>query len=125
MVEALGLRDEIIEAGLKYDVGVAGGRLSSIQRQKLGLARALLKEPQLLVINEALSGLDPASERRLIANVRNIMQGRGILWTLGRVQLAEQFDEVMVMERGKLADQGSFAEMQSRNTQFQELLTSE
>lgn len=125
VVETLGLRDEIIEAGLKYDVGVAGGRLSSIQRQKLGLARALLKEPELLVISEALSGLDPASERRLIANVRKVMQGRGILWILGRVQLAEQFDVVMVMERGKIADQGSFTDMQSSNAHFQELLTSE
>ena len=53
------------------------------------------------------------------------MQGRGILWILGRVQLAEQFDQVMVMERGKLADKGSFAEMQSKNAHFQELLTSE
>jgi ABC-type branched-subunit amino acid transport system ATPase component len=125
VVEALGLRNEIIEAGLKYEVGVAGGRLSSIQRQKLGLARALLKAPDLLVINEALSGLDPASERRLIENVRNHMQGRGIFWVLGRVQLAEQFDMVMVMERGKLIDKGPFADMKNTNEHFQLLLSAE
>jgi putative ABC transport system ATP-binding protein len=123
-VNSLGLRGDIIEAGLRYEVGVAGGRLSSIQRQKLGLARALLKAPDLLVVNEALSSLDPSSERRLIENVREAMSGRGILWILGRVQLAEQFESVMVMERGKLLEQGSFKEMESSSEHFRELLAS-
>jgi ABC-type multidrug transport system fused ATPase/permease subunit len=122
VVNSLGLRNDIIEAGLAYEVGVAGGRLSSIQRQKLGLARALLKEPDLLVVNEALSSFDPASERRLIDNVRKAMQGRGILWVLGRVQLAEQFDCVMVMERGKVLEMGSFGDMQQNSEHFQHLL---
>jgi ABC-type phosphate transport system ATPase subunit len=125
VVENLGLRNRVIEAGLSYDVGVAGGRLSSIQRQKLGLARALLKAPDLLVINEALSGLDTASERRLIANVRNLMLGRGLLWILGRVQMAEQFDLVVVMERGRLVDKGPFSELQGSNEHFQQLLAAE
>jgi putative ABC transport system ATP-binding protein len=123
-VNSLDLRNDIIEAGLRYEVGVAGGRLSAIQRQKLGLARALMKTPDLLVVNEALSTLDPASERRLIDNVREVMNDRGILWILGRVQLAEQFDAVMVMERGKLLDTGPFAEMQQSNEHFQQLLDS-
>jgi ABC-type dipeptide/oligopeptide/nickel transport system ATPase subunit len=125
VVESLGLRNQIIEAGLRYEVGVAGGRLSSVQRQKLGLARALLKAPDLLIVNEALSSLDTASERRLINNIRHNMKNRGLLWMLGRVQLAEQFDSVMVMERGKLIDKGPFAEMQTSNAHFQQLLTSE
>jgi putative ABC transport system ATP-binding protein len=125
VVESLGLRNQIIEAGLRYEVGVAGGRLSSVQRQKLGLARSLLKAPDLLIINEALSSLDTASERRLIGNVRQKMENRGILWMLGRVQLAEQFDAVMVMERGKLVDKGPFTEMQTSSEHFQHLLTSE
>jgi len=50
------------------------------------------------------------------------MSDRGILWILGRVQLAEQFDSVMVMERGKLLDKGPFAEMQQSNEHFQHLL---
>ncbi len=125
VVESLGLRNGITAAGLDYEVGVAGGRLSSVQRQKLGIARALLKAPDFLVINEALSGLDPASERRLIENVRKSMQDRGMLWVLGRVQLAEQFDVVMVMERGKLIDKGTFAEMKDSNEHLQQLLAAE
>ncbi len=125
VVNSLGLREDIIEAGLGYEVGVAGGRLSAIQRQKLGLARALLKAPDLLVVNEALSSLDQSTERRLIENVRRAMQGRGIFWVLGRVQLAEQFDCVMVMERGKVLEQGSFESLQQGNEHFQQLLVSE
>jgi putative ABC transport system ATP-binding protein len=124
VVIALDLRDDIIEAGLRYEVGVAGGRLSSIQRQKLGLARALMKAPDLLVVNEALSSLDASSERRLINNVRSTMGERGVLWILGRVQLAELFDSVMIMERGKLLDKGPFAKMQENNEHFQLLLDS-
>jgi ABC-type multidrug transport system fused ATPase/permease subunit len=122
VVNSLGLRNDIIEAGLRYEVGVAGGRLSSVQRQKLGLARALMKAPDLLIVNEALASLDPSSERRLIDNVRSTMRERGILWVLGRVQLAEQFETVMVMERGKLLDKGPFSAMQQSNEHFQHLL---
>ncbi|TNF90770.1 MAG: ABC transporter ATP-binding protein [Gammaproteobacteria bacterium] len=125
VVEELGLREDIIEVGLDYEVGVAGGRLSSVQRQKLGVARALLKAPDLLIVNGALSGLDTAGERRLIENIRQLMGTRGILWILGRVQLAELFDSVMVMERGKLLDQGSFEQLQSSNEHFKQLLLSE
>jgi ABC-type multidrug transport system fused ATPase/permease subunit len=78
----------------------------------------------LLVVNEALSSLDPSSERRLIDNVKTVMGERGILWILGRVQLAGQFDTIMVMERGKLLDSGTFAEMRDGNEHFQELLAS-
>ncbi len=124
VVDSLDLRDDIIKAGLRYEVGVAGGRLSSIQRQKLGLARALLKAPDLLVVNEALSSLDTSSERRLIDNVRKVMGERGILWVLGRVKLAKQFDSVLVMERGKLLDQGPFEKMREGNEHFRHLLES-
>ena len=66
-----------------------------------------------------------ASERRLIDNVRQMMSSRGILWTLGRVQLADNFDSVMVMERGRMIDSGSFEEIESRNEEFRQLLSAD
>jgi hypothetical protein len=113
----ISIQDNILFGKLAYGQAHA--------QQKINwLARALLKAPDLLIINEALSSLDTASERRLIGNVRQKMENRGILWMLGRVQLAEQFDAVMVMERGKLVDKGPFAEIQSSSEHFQHLLTS-
>ncbi len=125
VVESLGLREDIIRAGLDYQVGVGGGRLSSIQRQKLGVARGLLKAPDLLIVNEALSALDTASERRLIENIRKLMASHGIIWILGRVQLAELFDSVMVLESGRLLEQGSFESLRQSNEHFQQLLVAE
>ena len=125
VVDALDLRKDIIEAGLNYEVGVGGGRLSAAQRQKLGLARALLKAPDLLIVNEALSSLDQAGERRLIGNVRESMKSGGILWTLGRVQLADNFDTVMVMERGRMIDCGSYEEIETGSEHFRQLLAAD
>ena len=125
MVESLDLRQDIIIAGLSYEVGVGGSRLSAAQRQKLGMARGLIKSADLLVVNEALSSLDTASERRLIQNVRALSESRGILWVLGRVQLAEQFDSILVMERGRIVDQGDFELLKSTSQPFQQLLAAD
>ena len=125
MVEELRLRYEIIDAGLSYEVGVAGARLSSSQRQKLGLARSLIKQPDLLIVNEALAGLDTAAERRIIARAREQMQSRGIFWVLARVKLAEMFDRVVVMERGRLVGDGEYTALLEENAQLRGLLEQE
>jgi putative ABC transport system ATP-binding protein len=122
IIEDLNLRPDIIDAGLEYQVGVAGTRLSPSQRQKLGLARSLIKQPDLLVINDATTGLDAHTERRIIERVLTSMKGHGIFWVLGRPQLAEQFEEVMVMERGKLADKGKYSEISQTSKSLQQLL---
>src|SRR3546814_18703700 len=57
------------EVGLDFNVGIGGARLSSVQRQKLALARALLKRPDLLVVNEAVSVLDGSGQTRLVERI--------------------------------------------------------
>ncbi|MEM7294316.1 MAG: ATP-binding cassette domain-containing protein, partial [Pseudomonadota bacterium] len=125
VVDELGLRGEIVEAGLAYEVGVGGARLSSAQRQKLGVARCLLKNPDLLVVNEALSGLDTAAERRIIERICAQMSGQGIFWVLARVKLAELFGNVMVIERGKLTAEGAYADLAESSEQLRGLLEQE
>lgn len=122
VISTLGLRDDIIRAGLDYEVGVGGSRLSSMQRQKTGLARSLLKSPEMLVVNEALSGIDAASERRIIQKIIDAEDNKGLFWVLGRSELAELFENVFVMERGKLQDKGSFEDLKVSNEHFRELL---
>ena len=65
MLDELGLRDSVIEVGLEYNVGVAGKRLPATQRQKLGIARALIKRPQFLVVNEAVAVFDGRTQDRI------------------------------------------------------------
>jgi len=111
VLDDLGLRETVIEAGLDYGVGIGGNRLSGNQRQKIGLARALLKQPDVLIVNDALAAMDDAAQTRLLCKVLDHRQGRGVVWTLQRPRAGERFDRVLVMRGGRLLEQGSFAEL--------------
>ena len=76
-------------------------------------------------MNEALASLDTTSERRLIGRIREQMKSRGIFWVLARAQLAEEFDSIIVMERGKLVANQPYPELVESNAQFQQLLENE
>jgi ABC-type bacteriocin/lantibiotic exporter with double-glycine peptidase domain len=123
VVKELELRNDIIDAGLNFEVGVAGARLLATQRQKIGLARGLIKAPDILVINEATAILDTAAEKRLISQIRQQMKSRCLFWVLARTQLAVNFDNVIVMERGKIVGNGKYRELENSNQSFQQLLS--
>ncbi len=97
-----GLREDVMLAGLGYEVGIAGGRLSFVQRQKLAIARALLKTPRTLILNEATAGFDPEEDRQLRAAVFDWMAGGRIVWVLGREQDLHGFDRVLEMDGGRI-----------------------
>ena len=112
VIEAENLRDAVIEVGLDFEVGVGGARLSAGQRQKVGLARTLLRRPDVLIFNEATAALDSGSQAKVIANIFRETEGRGMVWALQRSSLAESFDRVMVMRGGRIVETGGFAELQ-------------
>ncbi len=114
-VEALGLRQQIMTAGLDYDVGISGSRLSLAQRQKLVIARSLLKRPDLLILNEATGPLDPAAEDKIIDNLIDCMKGKGLIAVLSRVELAERFEHTLVVENGRVVEQGPTRELLTSN----------
>lgn len=122
VVDALDLRNTIMEIGLEFDVGIAGGRLSGAQRQKISIARAVLKRPDLLILNEATTNLDGAAQTRLVEKLRDEMRGRGILWALHRADLARYFDRVLVMRNGKVIEQGSYSELDRDGGALRELM---
>ena len=121
----LGLRDAIVEAGLDYEVGVGGGRLSAAQRQKITLARALLRHPDLTIVNEALVALDAASQSRLLRVVKKMCQGRGLIWVLHRASLAQDFDRVLTMKDGRIAEEASFADLNNEGSVMHALIATE
>jgi ABC-type multidrug transport system fused ATPase/permease subunit len=114
-----------MEAGLNYNVGVAGSRLSAAQRQKLGLARSILKQPDLLIVNEGISALDGASQIRVLENVIKEFKGRGVIWALHRTALCRNFDRILVMRSGRIVEQGGFAELNRDGTVLHDLLKTE
>ena len=82
VVDELGIRDAVMEAGLAFQVGIGGSRLTQTQRQKLAFARALLKRPALLVVNMATAGVERVAREMLFLAARTAMEGRGIVWVL-------------------------------------------
>ena len=86
---------ELVRLGLEFEVGNGGSRLSYSQRQRLAIARAIMKNPDILVFNEPTSGLDPATESRVLGAVLDWAKGRTVVWALGRADLARAFDRVL------------------------------
>ena len=109
-LQEMELRDEILDLGLDFDIGSAGKRLSSVQRQKLGLARALIKQPDLLVLNRPLSALDGRQQAAIVSTVMKYMAHQpnipAVIWVLSDAALASEFDEICVMAGGKILETG-------------------
>ena len=122
VIEELDLRDVVSLVGLDYEVGIAGSRLSSSQRQKLAHARAILKRPDVLILFESIVSLDSVSQSRIMEGILAEFEGRSVIWCLHRPDVAEQFDMVLAMRQGKVAEQGTFEELNREGTFFHELL---
>lgn len=103
VLDDLGLRTAVLGAGLSFDVGAAGRRLSPSQRQKIALLRALIKRPDLLVVNQGLAVLDGAAQADIRARVLAMRQGQGVIWTLPKDDPADGFTRIIAFENGRVA----------------------
>jgi len=122
VLDQLDLGETVLEVGLGYQVGVAGKLLTSTQRQKLALARALLKDPDLLIVNEALTVMDGSTQNRLMEAVLAARRGRGVVWALSQPALAGSFDRILVMRDGRLIEQGRFADLENEGSELHSLM---
>jgi putative ABC transport system ATP-binding protein len=125
VLDALGLRDTIIAVGLDFAVGSNGSRLSAAQKQKAAIARALLKRPDLAILNEATTALDGTTQAKVMAGVKEACAERGLVWILHRASLARHFEHVLVMENGHVVEQGSYAELDRPGTALNTLVQAE
>lgn len=125
VVEESGLKTQIMEVGLGFEVGIAGGRLSSIQRQKLALGRAVIKNPDVLILNEATASLDGAGQARVMRNLLETFKGRSVIWMLHRPSQASLFDQVVVMRAGRVEASGTFDEVNNEGGVLSELINAE
>jgi len=122
VVEQLKLREPIIAVGLQFEVGIAGGRLNAGQRQKLAIARALVKRPDWLLLSEATAAMDPRSHAQVVKAIVEARKDAGLVWSLQRATDAEGFDLVVMMENGHVSQVGSFAELRERSSRFKQML---
>ncbi len=127
VIRDLDLREAVLEAGLGFTVGSGGRRLSAAERQKIGLARALLKRPDLLVVNRGLSTLGVRSQQGIMERVlaeaagSDGQPGFAVYWALSTPALAKAFDRVIVFHDGQVAEQGEPATLLARESRFKRL----
>ena len=129
--------DEIIEAlqianawefvkdlpnGIETNIGDAGGKLSGGQKQRLSIARAVLKNPPIMILDEATSALDTESERLVQDALENMMKNRTSIIIAHRLSTIQNADEIVVMHKGKIAEQGKHQELIAKNGMYKKLV---
>ncbi len=107
--------------GYDTELGEGGVGLSGGQRQRVAIARALLKNPRILILDEATSSLDAASEGVVQEALDRLMRGRSTLVIAHRLSTVTGADRILVLDRGKIVESGSFDELVSRGGLFAQL----
>ncbi len=111
-----------LPAGLATEVGERGAQLSGGQRQRIAIARAFVRAPSLLLLDEPTSSLDAASEAEVQAGLRELMAGRTTLVIAHRLSTVQNADLLYVLEAGELVEQGTHAQLVARGGRYARLL---
>ncbi len=121
MAEAL---DFIVAQPKGFDtlIGERGSNLSGGQRQRLAIARAILKDPPLLILDEATSALDAATEAKVSRALRALMVGRTSFVIAHRLSTIRDADEILVFDEGKIVERGGFGQLLAAGGQFAQLV---
>jgi ATP-binding cassette subfamily B protein len=117
------IHDRIVTLSEGYDtrVGERGFCFSGGERQRLALARAILRDPPILVLDEATSAIDPELESRINANLTSFFRGRTTLIIAHRLSAVSFADAIFVMEQGQIAAQGSHRELLANSLTYRRL----
>jgi len=109
--------DEFIQRlpeGYRTQLGRAGGRLSVGQKQRLSIARALVRNAPILILDEPTSALDPETERRLVEALREAARTRIVIVIAHRLSTIREADQILFLDRGRIVERGSHAELMAR-----------
>lgn len=110
------------EEGYQTNVGDRGSKLSGGERQRLTIARALLKNPPILILDEATSSLDTESEKLVQEAINNMMQQRTSIVIAHRLSTIRHADEIIVLQKGKIAERGKHEELIAQNGIYKKLV---
>lgn len=109
--------------GIDTNIGDAGGKLSGGQKQRLSIARAVLKNPPIMILDEATSALDTESEKLVQVALENMMQNRTSIVIAHRLSTIQKADTIVVMKKGEIVEQGTHAELLALNGTYSNLVT--
>ncbi len=111
------------EAGLDTVIGERGVKLSGGQRQRIAIARALLANPKIILLDEATSNLDNESERYIQKSLEILMKNRTTFVIAHRLSTIQQADQILVIEEGRIVEQGKHEQLLSQKGRYYELFT--
>jgi putative ABC transport system ATP-binding protein len=127
LLKPLGLYETALSAGLEYHVGASGKRLTAAQRQKLNLARALIRRSDFYIFNRPLSALDGRAQGKIIERTLSALHsdGRtpGVLWVVSAPSLSASFQRIVVFDRGTIVEDGSRDELIEKNGIFKGMIS--
>ncbi len=108
-------------AGYQTNIGDRGGKMSGGQRQRLSIARAVLKNPPVLILDEATSALDTESERLVQDAITRLMENRTALVIAHRLSTIQHADEIIVLKKGEIIERGRHNELLAKNGEYRKL----
>jgi subfamily B ATP-binding cassette protein MsbA len=108
--------------GIETNIGDAGGKLSGGQKQRLSIARAVLKNPPIMILDEATSALDTESEKFVQVALENMMQNRTSIVIAHRLSTIQKADTIIVMQKGEIVEQGTHAELLAKDGMYSKLV---
>ena len=113
----------ILQMGKKYEslVGERGVKLSGGQRQRIAIARAILKDCPILILDEATSSLDSVTEKKIQLGLENLMKGRTVVVIAHRLSTISHMDRILVFDQGKIIEDGSHRQLLQRNGHYAHL----
>ena len=107
-----------LSTGFEVECGVKGGKLSGGQKQRIAIARAVVRKPNILILDEATSALDESSQRKVQLALDNVMQNRTSIVIAHRLTTVEKCTRVVVIEDGKVVEEGRFNDLKNREDGF-------
>ncbi|MBL41698.1 MAG: multidrug transporter [Rhodospirillaceae bacterium] len=113
VIAEIGLRKAIVSVGLDFNVGISGSRLTLAQRQKLILARSIIKKPDVLIVSDGLSAIETNVVEDIMKKLVNEMSDRCLIWVLPSISQASFFNKIIAMKKGKIIKSGSYEELNS------------
>ena len=123
-VETANIREFIESLPLKYNskIGMEGSGISQGQRQRMLIARAVYKNPDFLFLDEATNSLDANNERTIMDNLKEFYKGKTVVVVAHRLSTVQNADNIIVLEKGKVIEEGRHAELTAKRGAYYELV---